>query len=345
MKIILVSFLCLAAASAFAQTPPRYVVTDLTGQMPPATAAAYGVNDKTEVVGVLDGRPFLWRKGNLTFLSFNGSPKAINNRSQVIGTLILQRGSTVEAWKPYSRGVLSQNGKVTRLGVLPGGIFSSGAEAINASGDIVGYSATLGFGHAFLYSHGKMVDLGVPPRFDSSSANGINSSGEIVAYARVMSPPYLKAGFLWKSGKWQLLSMNVVPIAINDNGTALGYRTTDNAKRTATATACFLWRRGSQTPIGSFTPKAINNREEVVGYIAPETGARRQVFGNPNSPPSHPFAVLWKSGRLYRLDALVPKSSGWQIISANGINNRGEIVGGGIHKGKVCAVLLRPVAK
>ena len=190
-----------------------------------------------------------------------------------------------------------------------------------------------------------MVDLGVPPRFDSSAARGINSFGEIVADAKVMSPPYLKAGFLWKSGKWHILSMNVVPIAINDNGTALGYRTTDSAKRTATATACFLWRKGSQTLIGNFTPQAINNWEEVVGYVAPETGPRRQAFGNPNLSPSHPSAVLWKSGRLYRLDALVLKSSGWQITSANGINDRGEIVGAGIHNGKVCAVLLRPIEK
>ena len=99
---LLTAFCLFASAlSALAQAPPRYSVTDLTGQTAPTTTAAYGVNDKTEVVGVLDGRPFLWRKGKLTFLGFNGSPKAINNCSQVIGTLILQAGSTVEAWKPY----------------------------------------------------------------------------------------------------------------------------------------------------------------------------------------------------------------------------------------------------
>jgi probable HAF family extracellular repeat protein len=72
---------------------------------------------------------------------------------------------------------LYANGAINDLGSIFG---SNGeAEAINASGQIVGWSGNPADpSHAFLYSEGVMTDLG------PGDAKGINSSGEVVGSYR-----------------------------------------------------------------------------------------------------------------------------------------------------------------
>ena len=69
---------------------------------------------------------------------------------------------------------------MTDLGTLGGN--TSEAFGINASGDVVGESylsddATM---HAFLYSHGKMTDIGSLPGASFTVAKAINDRGQIV---------------------------------------------------------------------------------------------------------------------------------------------------------------------
>src|SRR4030095_7453690 len=68
------------------------------------------------------------------------------------------------------------------LGTLPGGDFSR-ANDINSRGQIVGESSTaMTSNHAFLFTDGVMIDLGVLPGvsnpFAGSSANAINDRGQ-----------------------------------------------------------------------------------------------------------------------------------------------------------------------
>jgi probable HAF family extracellular repeat protein len=71
----------------------------------------------------------------------------------------------------------------TDLGTLPGGN-RSGADGVNASGQIVGSSGTAsGNNHAFSYTpSGGMVDLGTLFYSPSSFATGVSASGQIVGY-------------------------------------------------------------------------------------------------------------------------------------------------------------------
>jgi len=56
-------------------------------------------------------------------------------------------------------------------------------------------------------------------------------------------------------------------------------------------------------------------------------------------------ALLWKGGKLYDLNDLIPKDSGWEnLSSARDINDRGQIVGEGMKGGEAHAFLLTPVA-
>jgi len=117
---------------------------------------------------------------------------------------------------------------ITDLGTL-GGTFSE-ADGINASGQVVGASATAGGDyHAFLYSGGSMTDLGTLGG-SSSSALGINDAGQVVGDSEITGTT-LEHAFLYSDGSmidlnsllpagsgWQL----GVATAINDSGQIVG---------------------------------------------------------------------------------------------------------------------------
>ena len=71
----------------------------------------------------------------------------------------------------------------TYIGPLPGYLYST-ANAINDSGQVVGYSSnSSGYNHAFLWtSSGGMADLGTLGG-NYSSANAINNLGQVVGFS------------------------------------------------------------------------------------------------------------------------------------------------------------------
>lgn len=78
--------------------------------------------------------------------------------------------------------------------------------------------------------------------------------------------------------------------------------------------------------------RAINNHGQIVGAYLP---GRVNDFDIQR-------AYLWQQGRLYDLTALAAPS-GWVILRANDINDRGEIVGwAGLQGVGIRAVLLTP---
>jgi probable HAF family extracellular repeat protein len=58
--------------------------------------------------------------------------------------------------------------------------------------------------------------------------------------------------------------------------------------------------------------------------------------------PGGGVGFLWKNGTRTDLETLLPPGSGWTSLSAEDINDRGEIVGTGIHNGALHAFLLSP---
>jgi len=102
---------------------------------------------------------------------------AINDRGWIIGNAVAPSGTQT--------GFLHHDGWFERLPALDGGT-GSVPSGINLQGDVVGTS-TVGSGgpnHAFLYTHGKLVDLNdlVEPSLTLlTGATGINDKGQIVA--------------------------------------------------------------------------------------------------------------------------------------------------------------------
>jgi probable HAF family extracellular repeat protein len=56
-------------------------------------------------------------------------------------------------------------------------------------------------------------------------------------------------------------------------------------------------------------------------------------------------AVVWKNGTISDLNNLIPPNSGWELYTAQAINNRGQIVGNGRHNGAIHSFLLTPAKK
>jgi T5SS/PEP-CTERM-associated repeat protein/probable HAF family extracellular repeat protein len=69
-----------------------------------------------------------------------------------------------------------------------------------------------------------------------------------------------------------------------------------------------------------------------------------QVVGNARNAASQNRAFLWENGQMKDLNNFVPADSGWALVSAEAINQRGQIVGFGVINGQTHAFLLTPLA-
>jgi len=102
------------------------------------------------------------------------------------------------------------------LGTLGGPTAS--ASAMNDAGDVVGLADTPTSTDGFLWSRGKMTDLGTLPGDCFSGAFGINGKSQVVGQSFPCdgSPP---RAFLWENGEIIDLNMFVPPgsdLALND---------------------------------------------------------------------------------------------------------------------------------
>jgi probable HAF family extracellular repeat protein len=258
------------------------------------------------------------------------------------------------------------NGTMTDLGTL-GGNFSQGV-AINGSGEVVGGSAPRnpGFDGAFLSNGHGMHQLSAP-----AVAYGINDSGQIVgqcrdsmllqSYACVISSNGAITALPESNPNIECLEINTIPgitpaaVAINNNGQVLGN--------------CFggavVWTNNTPTVLptlggGSATGTAINNLGQVVGTSNTSTGAEDGFLwsngtmtdlGSNFSPASINDsgvivggAFVYSNGTLQNLNNLIPAGSPYQIESATGINDNGQIVANATATatGQTHALLLNP---
>ncbi len=233
-----------------------------------------------------------------------------------------------------------QNGVVTDLGTLAGADNCSGANGINASGEIVGSSENgeidpltgVNQSRPVRWKDSQIADLGTLGGYQGT-ANSINNRGQVAGTAtNAIADPFACFGlgtqcraFLWQDGAIKDLGTlggpDALAVLINESGQIAGMANTSSSPSPSCGflpltTDPFLWQNGKMTDLGTLGgtcgfPLALNNRGQVVGAS--------NVAGDLTA---HPFLWPGKDGTMQDLGTL-----GGSYGTANGINDSGEVVG------------------
>jgi probable HAF family extracellular repeat protein len=267
-----------------------------------------------------------------------------------LGTAVLATAVLVPA--PSAQAGTSAAYRITDLGTLPGGTYSV-ASGINERGDAVGESD----GHAVLWGHGRIVDLGTLGG-QYSSAVDINERGDVVGYSTVAGSGGYH-GFLWRHGRMVELrplagDENSFPTAINDRGDVVGYSTGGGVRSV-------LWpAHGGAVDLTARTGlrlvQDLDNHGRFVGEIAPDgmnglavlwsaghttvlsdTSGAASAINDRGEVTGYYFvgkagSFVWHRGHLTDIP-LLPNMPPASMMQAQAINNRGQVVGFGGYEG------------
>lgn len=270
----------------------------------------------------------------------------LNRQGQVVGFSDSTIGCCVGfLWTP---GVGMQD-----IGALPGAgtayVNTATAYGVNDHDQVVGTSGYSGTCcHAFFWSESTgMIDLGSLPGGQFSAASAISNKGHVAGTALTASADF--RAFVW-GAETGMKQLGTIP-GYDSNGAA-AMNNKDHIVGVAycfpPAPACkpyhaFLWTKdkGMQDlgdlPSGfGSSAYAINRFDQVVGYAGPR---------NAGGIESGPYPFFWVNGKMWNLNSLIPVNSGWQLYTATGINDKGQITGWGINSQGIRSYILTPLRK
>lgn len=284
------------------------------------------------VAGRVDFKPAIYQVGQpATILDLRGASAAVISPG---GTIAYSggRGATYSGLGPTAQ--VLRDGKVYDAGTasdgpLVGGGAYSIPHSVNDAGAVAGESHAQGrWNRAFTSSfdtwNGGYQPVAMGANGGSvSKALGINSQGTVVGWSDV--------ALQWKNHAFvgspsndigTLGGANSQATAINDNGQVVGQADLADATHHA-----FLYENGAMRDLGTLagatdsTALAINSLGQAVGN-------------------SGGLAVLFQDGKVIDLNSFLPSDTGWILQTAVGINDIGQIVGGGTLDGQAHSYLL-----
>ena len=295
-----------------------YTITDL-GTLPGATSSeGTGINDSGQIVGNSGVHPFLYSNGIMRNLGPDYFPQGTNYTAEA--TSINDWGEvTGDADNPLDRrsAFVFSNGQVQYVPLAGTGFQYSWARDINDADQVVGYTEFSTSAYitqfAFLYENGTRYQLQNKTGPDGRYAWGINDAGQIVGqltngHSFIYTPSGTEAPGVLSDATVQDLGTlpgdaDSTGYRINNAGQVIGWDDTPGG-----GTRGFLYSGGVMEDLG-FLPYGINNAGQVVGF---------------NFALQRP--VIYSDGTTTDLNTAIPAGTPWHLISAGGINNRGQIV-------------------
>ena len=296
----------------------------------PPAGIAYGLNKDALVVGAAGDA---WT--SLAFqTAFGQGPQWLVGLDTAGGDVAL--GVHDDGWSVGSslssfsrKPVVFIAGSATQL--LPDTMYGE-ATAVNRHGAIAGYMYDGGFVlRAAVWSPGGSAQL---LSDHTAWAFAINDGG--VVTGQVMTVPGSGVPFRWEPGVGfeslpTLGGTSALGRGINNAGDVVGesYRLNSFSRVAA-------WWKPSEDDVvdlgtlgGSESSASdVNNHGQIVGWSLNASGQRR--------------AFLYSNGEMVDLNTLLEPGSGWVLLSANAINDAGQITGEGLLGDDVRAFLLTP---
>lgn len=367
---------------AFVMTNPvaGYTVTDL-GVLPggPFSQASGGNTNNgliTGGAGAADGtlHAVLWQYGQMFDFGVGGLGGANSfgvgvNEAGVVAGEAETSDSDAEDFCAFHTGlrcipVIWQDGVMSQLPTLGGP--NGAVSTINNNGLAVGLAQTGAFdatcnapiAHQFQAvvwgpTPGEMRVLRPLPGDTVSAALWINDRGQAVGTSGTCSNTTTNGAIvgphavLWDSDGTPIDlgslggTIDITQFAdgtagnyINNNGVVAGA----GALESNTAFHAFMW-----TPDAGMKDLGTLSGDISSGGLG--VNLRNEVVGASNSSDGSQRAFLWRNGLMTDLNTLVPNDSPLYLVTAFGINDRGEIVGfGATQEGDLHAFLATPSA-
>lgn len=311
---------------------PTYTLRDL-GTLPGESfSVAWGINAGGQVVGwsgVSPTRAFLYRDGS-GMVELPGLPGQVFTLARGINDAGVVVGGGWASGVP-EQAIRWTTGVAEPLGVLDG---TSESWDINKAGVSIGSSPAPGsmVTHAFIHTDaGGMVDIA--PEY-SATAYDVNDHGQVTGTLGT-------GAFLWSPGTG-LQFLGSLPgyaygngRAVNNAGQVAGFA----INASGNASRVFRYTPGvGMVDLGGVGESNVvwgmNSQGDFVGEGSPTAGLKRAF-------------VYTDVGGLRALNDLIDASPRWFLLSANDINDAGQIVGYGLDNvtGQKKAFRLDPIAR
>lgn len=335
---------------------PRYVVQSVA-DLAPTTLTPVDINNRGQIAAQAYQHPI-----HQAFICFHGDFSIINliaGRTWALPYGISPSGCVVGSsgarWG-LAEAFVWQDGAMSDLPSIAGTI-ASHAMAMNSLGQIVGQREDDWLRiHACIWEEWGPRDLGELAGAKESWARGINNAGQVAGFSGVANSPYVHA-VIWQAS--DITDLGTLPgtvsseaRAINGTGWVVGDCFTANSADQPSLKA-FLWRNGEMVDLGSLwggfsAATDVNAKGQVVGRsfvlvaeISPPTMQKPGALSR--LPDLNQHAFLWQDGVMVDLNQCIPSKSGWTLLSAEAINDFGQIVGLGCVGQDPQGFLLTPI--
>lgn len=327
-------FLLLIPAVALGGRTYKVEALTVPGQ---SRSNAHSIAHNGNILGSATVQPF----NNFKRLRWiQGVPEEIPNVAVPSGGQCINSHGNVVLGGGVSPILIKASGDVIELGTINGGAPSGAALAtgINESNVAVGFGVTPSGTQGWVWSPNQGIrTTGYFPGATYTRLEGINSAGFSTGYGYNSQgqTPNSRAFRYSEANGFELLVpaagfSEMKGIAISDSQSIVG-----TMELTSTgARANFIWTPLHGTQLlpnlpSNVTPVAINSANQIVGTRT--QGSTRAVVHD----PIEGYSIL--------NDLIDPSTPGWNLVSAAGINNSGQIIGLGVKDGKFFGYMATPV--